>query len=146
MKKFIIAVVCVMQFTAIYPAYADHVCRTYDYQEAKDMSDYELNAALDLARKFGALQLDLAGKMVRLGAHREYEKANEEYKFCDVQADRLASIKYKREQEAKKTNVPTYDECVTKMTSLTQDAPVIEKVCTKFKVNNEKKGRVSTQQ
>lgn len=119
MKRLILAGMLVMLAVTVAHAGAS-VCRVYDYQEMKEMTDNELQAALDFTHRSGEIEMESASNLVKLGALRQYDRAMESYRICDEQNGRLQSVRDKRPSFAPSPK-PTYEQCVKKLTEIGAD-------------------------
>ena len=112
----------------------ESICRVYDYQEMKDMTDEELKYEIDHTMKFYDRNSESAERLRPLSgkyAETEFDKAWKAMVNCREQNSRLLSTRQKRPSMAIKPL--SYEQCVErgKLANLPEDK--ISQFCDKYK-------------
>lgn len=125
MKKIIVAAMILFSTSV----WGESRCRSYEYQEIKDMSDEELQLEITEIDRLALYNLKLSTKSFERGDTLEDKKAWEAYEACNDQKKRLSAIVKKRPSYVPPKKM-TYEDCKKQMLELKAND---DSICEKFK-------------
>ncbi len=97
--RYIILIIIAMTCLFVTPGWSENRCKTYDYQEIKDMDEQELTTEIKITLASGLSETKYANKLLELGKsinNREYKLADAAANHCQEQTEKLMKMRSKK--------------------------------------------------